>query len=113
MITNTTRRQQLASQHKSRQSVLGRALGLMFCRGPKAMLFSFPVPRKYRIHMMFVFFPIDLLFLNSRKQVVELKEHLRPWQMYLPKQAYSFLIELPAGMVAKTRTEKGDTLLWK
>jgi len=113
MISNATKKQQLAKRYTLRSGMLGRALGLMFFRRPTAMIFPFPVPRRYRIHMVFVFFPIDLLFLSSRRQVIEIKERLRPWQVYLPKQAYSVLIELPAGTVARTGTAVGDTLLWR
>ena len=35
--------------------------------------------------MFFVFFPIDVLFLDKNKKVVELKENFKPFSIYFPK----------------------------
>jgi len=47
--------------------------------------------------MLFVFFPIDVIFLNSKKKVVD-KTTLNPWQLnYTPKIPSKYVIELPKG----------------
>ena len=49
------------------------------------------------IHMLFVFFPIAAVYLDSGKRVVDLAV-LNPFALnYTPKKPAAFLIELPAG----------------
>ena len=62
------------------------------------------------VHMMFVFFPIDIVFLDEQKKVVD-KKTLSPWTLnYTPKKAAKYFIELPAqrGEIVKL----GDKLDW-
>jgi hypothetical protein len=62
------------------------------------------------IHMLFVFFPIDVLFLDTNKQVVD-KVTLRPFQLnYTPRHAAAYIVELPAGSAEHTKL--GDKLEW-
>ena len=51
---------------------LKQAIGLMFSK-QKNIIFEFKKEKKELIHMFFVFYPIDLIFLNKSKKVVELK----------------------------------------
>ena len=63
------------------------------------------------IHMLFVFFPIDIVYLNKSKKVVDLAKNLQPFSLgYVPKKPSKFFVELPAG---KSRGIKvGDKLQW-
>ena len=51
------------------------------------------------IHMLFVFFPIDVLFLDKKKRVVEIKKNLKPFTIYNSKRKAQYVIELPAGRI--------------
>lgn len=79
-----------------------RMKGLMFEDIRKfnyALVFEFPSESKIAcsIHMIFVFFPIDILFLNKDKEVVD-KVILNPFTPnYTPKKASKYVIELPNG----------------
>ncbi len=64
------------------------------------------------LHMFFVFFPIDLIFLDAKKQVVEIKENFRPWNFYCAKQKAVFIIEAPQGFVKKKRIQISDAILF-
>jgi len=65
------------------------------------------------IHMLFVFFPIDVLFLGSDRQIVDLKSNLRPWiGAAFPRSRFQYAIELPAGAINKFRLNIGDKLDW-
>jgi hypothetical protein len=81
-----------------------RFRGLMFRRRfppGAAILFKFKKPGRYAIHMFFVGFPIDLLYLNRRFEIVEIREALKPWRFYRPRRFATNLVELPAGSVRK------------
>lgn len=47
------------------------------------------------IHMLFVFYPINVIFLDSNKKVVDIKKRLRPFTFYSPKKKAKYIIELP------------------
>lgn len=79
---------------------LERMKGLMFEDEKKfnyALVFTSPNEGKLEssLHMMFVFFPIAAVFLDSNKIVVD-KTTLTPFTVnYTPKKAAKYVIELP------------------
>ena len=81
---------------------LERTKGLMFEDKKKfnyGLVFEFPFESRVgcSLHMLFVFFPIDVLFLNKDKVIVD-KVTLNPFiPNYTPKKASKFVIELPSG----------------
>ena len=92
-----------------------RTKGLMFEDKKKfdyALIFDFPIESKIgtSLHMIFVFFPIDVLFLNKEKKVVD-KVTLPPFQPnYTPRKAAKYVIEMPQG---KAKTVKiGNKIEW-
>jgi hypothetical protein len=80
-----------------------------FERG-EALFFEFGKPARHAVHMLFVKFPIDLVYLDSRFKVVETREGLKPWRFYRPKLPAKYLVELPAGSVRKLNIKKGHAL---
>ena len=99
----------LAREHGVADSFVSRALGVMFRRSfpGDALVFEFPRERRAGIHMLFVFFPIDVVFLNGNNVVIS-KKTLRPWIGYASERA-SKMIEMPAG--AAENIEEGDRLV--
>ncbi len=67
--------------------------GLMFSRR-KNLVFVFDRERNVSLHNWFVFFPIDVLFLDSRKRIVEIKMGLRPFGFYFAKKTAKYVVEL-------------------
>jgi uncharacterized membrane protein (UPF0127 family) len=62
------------------------------------------------IHMMFVFFPIDVLFLDSNKKIVDIVT-LNPFHLnHTPKKASKYVIELPAKSAKSAKI--GDFVSW-
>ena len=60
--------------------------------------------------MLMVFYPIDVLFLDKDRKVVELKENFRPFAFYTPKNNAQYIIELPKNTVKKSKTKLGDKI---
>lgn len=51
------------------------------------------------IHMLFMKMPIDVLFLDAQKKVVD-AVLLQPWTLnYTPSRASKYVVELPAGTI--------------
>lgn len=58
--------------------------------------------------MFFVFGPLDIVALDGKGAIVAMREVLRPWRIWSIDHHASAIIELPAGTIAKTKTEIGD-----
>ncbi|MEM4663265.1 MAG: DUF192 domain-containing protein [Candidatus Diapherotrites archaeon] len=95
---------------------LSKLKGLMFENKQKfsyALVISLNSESKIKasIHMLFVFFPIAVFFLNKEKRVVD-KKVLKPFTLnYTPKQPSKYIIELPAEYIDSAKL--GDKLDWK
>jgi uncharacterized membrane protein (UPF0127 family) len=92
------------------RSLLSKAFGLMFRLRPKTLVFVFSNERYVPLHMMFVFFPLDIVFLDSSQHVVELKEHLMPFWYYNPRHKAKYVIELSNRTIRKERIKLGDRI---
>jgi hypothetical protein len=101
----------LAEEHGVADSFLSRALGVMFRRTfpGDALVFEFSRERRVGIHTVFVFFPLDVLFLDDEGVVVS-KRTLRPWIGFASARA-STVVEMPAG--AAEDVEEGDRLAFE
>ena len=112
-LVNLTTGKLLASEVELADTFWRRFRGLMlrgkFQQG-KALLFEFPKPGRRSVHMWFVRFSIDLVYLDSSFRVVELRAQLKPWRFYRPRATVSYLIELPAGTISRARVEVGHEI---
>ncbi len=115
MLFNSTTGKKIISKTRFAQGFFGNMKGLVFEREENfdyALVFPLPYESRFgaSVHMMFVFFPIDIVFLDAQKKVVD-KATLRPWMInYTPRAAAKYFIELPIGCGEKIKV--GDTLEW-
>jgi uncharacterized protein len=61
------------------------------------------------VHTFFMRFAIDLVYLDRQHRVRKVRSAVGPWRMSACLSAHSIL-ELPAGVVHSTGTQKGDQL---
>jgi uncharacterized membrane protein (UPF0127 family) len=60
--------------------------------------------------MLFMRFPLDVVFTDREGNVVALVEKIRPWRVSgFYREAY-YAIELPVGEIARSQTQVGDRL---
>ncbi len=115
LLINKSRKINLASEVKICSSLFSRAKGLMFSKKneDKALVFIFSREARPEFHMLFVFFPIDMLFLDSKKKVVEIKHDIKPFTLSIkPLNKIKYVIELPAGVLIKSGTQLGDIIFF-
>jgi uncharacterized membrane protein (UPF0127 family) len=63
------------------------------------------------IHMCFMNFSIDAVFLDKNGQIIKTVEGLKPWRLVKPvKYAYSVL-ELPLGTIAEYELKTGELII--
>src|SRR5258708_9130977 len=77
------------------QTVLGRGLGLMFRRELPAGDGMWITPCN-GIHMFFMRFAIDAVFLDRRLRVVRVRAGLRPWRVGAPGLRAPHVVGAPA-----------------
>jgi uncharacterized protein len=93
------------------ESSFGRARGLLGRNSLDAdggML----IDRAGSVHMFFMRFPIDVVFLARDRTVVGVKHRLAPWHVAGARGAVASL-ELPAGRAAEVGVERGDVLVFE
>lgn len=90
-------------------STFGRMRGLLGRDGlePREGML---IDRAPSVHMFFMRFPIDVVFLDRDWTVVGVRHGLRPWRVAGARRAVAAL-ELPAGVAAATGIETGDVLV--
>ena len=110
-IKNITKNKIIAADFKLCDDNFSKFIGLMFSkRKDKALIFKFKNEKIIHLHMLFVFYPIDVLFLDKNKIVVDKKENFKPFALYKPKRKAMYAIELPNETIKKTKTEIGDKI---
>ncbi len=110
-VKNVTRNTVIASRSRIADSVVKRAVGLMFSKPTEAaMTLKFPKDVPISLHTYFVFFPIDILFVDSKLHIVEMVSAMQPFTTYSAESRASYVVELPAGTIRKTRTKVGDEI---
>lgn len=108
MITNETKKQLIIGKVKCAKSLFSKAAGLMFrFKIDYGLVFIFNIEKKLNLHMWFVFFPIDILFLDSRLRITKII-HAKPWQIDLVGHG-KYVIELPF----RTNAKIGDKISFK
>jgi len=63
------------------------------------------------MHMFFMRFPIDIVFLDRNGIVLKINHHLRPWRVSSLVFGARQALELVAGSVAQSGTQTGDQIV--
>jgi uncharacterized membrane protein (UPF0127 family) len=109
-VTNPARGTVLAERCRLARSLRDRTVGLL---GTSALGSGegLWIERSPSIHMFFMRYPIDVVFVDADDRVVRVVERLRPWRIVAWVRGARDCIELPAGSVRGTGTVAGDPLL--
>ena len=111
LIKNLTKKTAISRRGKICDSILAKFMGLMFSSKQKnTLIFKFNREQIISLHMVFVFYPIDVIFLDKRKIVADFKENFRPFSFCSSKKKALYAVELPNGTIRKSKTEIGDKI---
>lgn len=111
MIKNLTRNAVIIKNSIFIEDNFSKFIGLMLSKEQtRALVFKFDKEKIIYLHMFFVFYPIDVLFLGKNKIVVDKKENFMPFTFYKSKEKAMYAIELPNGIIKKTETEIGNKI---
>jgi|SRR3989338_3682879 len=111
-LKNTTKNKILADKIKFCRNFLNKSIGLILHKKlkDKGLIFIYDKEEKISLHMVFVFFPIDVLFLGKNKRVIEMKRSFKPFSFYTTQKKAAYILELPEGIIQKTKTGIGDKI---
>lgn len=107
-VRNATRGTLLGTAIESAENSKQRATGLLKHSGLAAGAGLWIVPCE-GIHTFFMKFAIDVVYIDRKLRVRKVRQGLRPWKVSFCISAHSVL-ELPIGVIAETKTVKGDQL---
>lgn len=93
MIINKTKKKIISQDEIVCKNPFSQSLGLMF-RKRQNLIMLFDRERKVSLHNCFVFFPLDLLILDSKGKIVEIKINFRPFTFWNSSQKGKYLVEL-------------------
>lgn len=108
MVRNLTRDTQIADKLEVAGSGPKRSKGLLGRKGLGAGEGMWIVPCE-AVHTFFMKFPIDLIYLDRKHRVKKTRDSVPAWRISGCLSAHSVL-ELPAGTIRETKTERGDVL---
>lgn len=98
LIKNLTQNKELKAMHA--KSVPALTKGLMFKKKGN-MLLEFPISRRHGIWMLFMRYPLDLIYINQEKKVTEIKKDIPPltfdprtWKTYNPRHKARYILEV-------------------
>jgi len=109
-IINKTRNATLADAAQIAHTFFSRAKGLLGKKGLEEGQ-GLIITRCSSIHTFFMRFKIDVAFLDKDNKVVALAHNLASARLAGCPLKARLALELPAGILAKTGTQKGDEII--
>jgi uncharacterized membrane protein (UPF0127 family) len=112
---NRTRGTVLCARTEDAVGIAGKSRGLIGRDGLEAdsgMLFEAGRWEPFMwMHMMFMRFPIDIVFLDHHGTVMRINRSLKPWRLSSLVWGADKALELAAGATARSQTVEGDEIV--
>ena len=108
-VANVDRNTVVGDRIRMARTLTDRTVGLLGTRSlaPGQGLW---IERSPSIHMFFMRFAIDAVFVAADGRVTKIVENLRPWRVVWWARGARDCLELPVGAVAASGTRVGDRL---
>ena len=109
-IINATKKTTLADSFEECRTWWEQTKGMMFRKKVVPLVFVFRKEQTVRLHSWFCPGSMDLIFLDENWWVIEILSEWKPRSSYYSSKKGMFLLELPAGTIARSRTDIGDVV---
>ena len=109
LVLNITKNSQIADRAIKANGFLARMVGLLG-RGELASEEALIIDHCQSIHMLFMRFPIDVIFVGRDNRVVGLSQNIKPFQLSKIFFKSSYAVECPVGVIATSKTTLGDEI---
>jgi len=112
MMLATVRGQGFALRCRVCPTFFSRARGLMFSFLPRdeGLLLTFPKTTQIDIHMLFVFFPLDVVWLDEGGVIVKIARGVLPFLPHVTGRRARYLLEVRAGAASRLRAGQRLTI---
>ncbi|MGZ7117666.1 MAG: DUF192 domain-containing protein [Methanobacterium sp.] len=112
MVINISKKTEIGESEIA-DTFFSRLRGMMFkSKLERGLILKLPNTRSRggsAIHMFFVRFPLDIIFTDGDKKVIDTVS-IDPWKMYTPKKPARYVIEMEKGTIEESKTKIGDKL---
>ncbi len=108
-VINVTRGTVLAHRARRARTFFDRGRGLMFSP-PLPGGAGLVIDPCNSIHMFFMRYPLDIVFLDRQGRVVFMYEGIKPWRVGRVVRGARMAVELPEGTIAASHTQPGDEI---
>jgi uncharacterized protein len=109
-ILNSTKGTTIATQAVCATNFLARGRGLMMAP-PLPGGGGLVIDPCNSIHMLFMRYPLDVLFVDKEGAVVFMYTGIKPWRVGRIVRGAKLAVELPAGTIASSGTQVGDKVI--
>ena len=109
MVENITKKIMLADNCKVADRFISRFIGLMGKQILHKSSGLLIVPCN-SVHMFFMKFSLDIIFIDSKNTIIHLIDNLKPWRVSPLIPGSRSVLELPSGTIERTKTSIGDKL---
>jgi uncharacterized membrane protein (UPF0127 family) len=109
VVRNQTRDVVVADRVEVARTMRDRMVGLLGRSSLKSEE-GLWIERSASIHMFFMRFAIDAIFVDAAGRVTKVVHDLKPWRVVWWAPGARDCLELSAGVAARSGTEVGDTL---
>ena len=111
LVSNLSKGTCLGTKIEVADSPRRRMVGLLGTASlePQCGLLIYPTQA---VHTFGMKYPIDLVFLNSKKQVIAARPAVRPNRLTRVYWTAECVLELPENTIASSKTEPGDLIEW-
>lgn len=107
IVKNITKNTMLGENIEIADTFMKRFLGLM----PRASLNQgegLIINPCNSIHMFFMKFAIDVLFIDKNNKILHIEENFKPWRISKFVKGGKYVIELPVGAARNSQTDVDD-----
>jgi uncharacterized membrane protein (UPF0127 family) len=104
IVKNNSSKKIISTNVIEAKNLKDKTLGLI----PKSKNQGFFIKTRFGIHTFFMKFPIDILVLEKKGEVMKTKENLKPFRIFVWNPKYNHIVEVPSGRLKKSQTKVGD-----
>ena len=108
-VDNETRNTLIAGKARRADGFLARGRGLMLTL-PLEKGSGLVLDPCNSIHMFFMRYPLDIIFLDKQGRVVFMYRGIKPWRVGRIVRGARLAIELPEGTIDESLTQIGDAI---
>jgi uncharacterized protein len=105
-VRNITKKTIIVDKIRVAKNLQDKVIGLLRSKKPEVLLLK----THFGIHTFGMKYAIDVIVLDDKHTVVALKASLPPNRIFLWNPMDEIVIEMPEGMIEKTKTEIGDKI---